>query len=258
METTTLGILPAATTSSPWIPSMTENFLIVIFILSGILFAAVLFVVIRRVRIAKERAKRSQKEQERRAQITGPRPAEILEKSVYASVGTRSRQKNGFGMPLSRTGNANPLMFRSLTLDTTTKSTQMTPPPVFHTLNRSSRQTHQPPDGAARMVTFDPGRTEVISSVPMCKVTPLTPRSGAPSQQGSSQVTGSSSLEDYSKGGQYTAYHYSSSASDTELKAERLSLDRATGYKKKKHTSREHHHPQSKAATKLKDNQYWV
>ncbi len=242
-DTSTLKATPTSTGKpDPWLPAMTENFLVVVFVLAAILFASVLFCVFRKVRISKERKKRFEKEMAVNAQLMAPTGGEILENRVYASIGTRTssfRVKNGLVSG----------MCRSATLDRPSKGTQVTPPPKYHTLNRDGVG-----EGTGRMVTFDPGRTEVISSLPMCKVTPLMPRSGPPS----GIMSNSSSLDEYNR----YAYQYSSSASDTDLKTERLSLDRATGYKsggKKKTTGPGSHPPPAgKVATRLKENQYWV
>lgn len=102
-------------------------------------------------------------------------------------------------------------------------------------LSPTAPWTDLPSRTPPRLITFDPGRTEVVSSVPLCRVTPLTPKAAS---------TCSSSSEEF----RY-AYQYSSSASDQDAKA---ATSGASG-------SRKSSKPRAPVRQmKLKDSQYWV
>ena len=264
-------IKPTSTYEKPtktvsWLPSMTTAMAIPIFILIFLVLLACVFVFFRRTRIARERERRYVKEKQQQLlaakpqqELAQPTP-DLLGTTVYATVGQRTAS-----MRHSSPVNHYHHNHEESPIPPSSRASQIRSHAdygsVMHVSMMEEAALKSPP-ARPNLITFDPNRSvELMStSVPTCKVTPLSTKYGGPSGIGAS-ASGSSggTTEEYWKG----AYHYSSSASDTDLKTvDRLSLDHATGQKPT------HKKPLSspsiarggslKPPTKLKENQYWV
>lgn len=244
-------------------PKLTRDHNIVIFVMVPVIFLALLVVVIRRVRIGNERQRRLQKEKAEleqqlsrsntmlpstRPDIVGstligasPTITQVSDISVFEDR-TASIRSNKYTGSLRSNGtntvkDAPTSLTRSMSLEKSNKGAQIPmqlPSSPYHPLHGHDAGS------SSRLITFDPGRTEIVSTIPMCKVTPLAPKAAS--------TCSSSSGDEF----RY-AYQYSSSASDPEYKMDRMSLDRTASYRQHRKM------PKSPIRQmKLKENQYWV
>lgn len=262
---------PTSELTPPYLPAQPDistDYTVAICLVSVIIVLAVLIIVVRKVRVELKR-QTLQKKKAAAMSTSGlitPKP-DLLGTSLYSAMTDSQLHVDTTG------GNEQPTRDSSMARSASKQSasgggvrngssnkgvshyslaspyhTSMSPKGTNTAGSPNFLSPHEGSDvsasAVARLITFDPGRTEIVSSIPLCRVTPLTPKPSS---------TCSSSSEDW----RY-AYHYSSSASehDSKLSQDKLSLDRNNGSGK----GRRGQKPQPKLSRqmKLKDNQYWV